>query len=119
KKQIEDEEAREASQAQAAPAAATNQLAHAEVPRKPAIAPTAAHFNPVLQAQLENLDAEIAKHKAEQQRLTSLVATYRTKLDAIPLREQEIASLDRDYQMSKKHYSDLLEKQLSAQTASQ
>jgi polysaccharide chain length determinant protein (PEP-CTERM system associated) len=118
KKQIEDEEAREASQAKAAPAAAPTQPAHAETPRRPAVAP-AAHFNPVLQAQLENLDAEIAKHKAEQQRLTSLVATYRTKLDAIPLREQQIAGLDRDYQMSKKHYSDLLEKQLSAQTASQ
>src|SRR5205814_6046862 len=37
----------------------------------------------------------------------------------IPVREQEIAELERDYEISKAHYSQLLDKQLSAQTATQ
>jgi uncharacterized protein involved in exopolysaccharide biosynthesis len=77
------------------------------------------HFNPVLQAQLEALDAEIAKHKQEQQRLSKMLASYQAKLELIPVREQEIAEMERDYGMSKAHYSQLLDKQLSAETATQ
>ena len=44
---------------------------------------------------------------------------YRAKLEAIPVREQEITALARDYEISKEHYSQLLEKQLSAETATQ
>ena len=47
------------------------------------------------------------------------VANYRARLDAIPVREQEIASLTRDYEMSKAHYSQLLDRELSAETATQ
>jgi hypothetical protein len=78
-----------------------------------------AHFNPILQSQIKAAEVEIAKHKEEQQRLGKLVASYRGKLDAIPLREQEIASLTRDYEMSKTHYSQLLDRELSAETATQ
>ena len=77
------------------------------------------HFNPVLQAQLESMDAEIAKHKQEQERLAKMVASYQSRLEAIPVREQEIVQLSRDYEMSKVHYSQLLDKQLSAETATQ
>ena len=48
-----------------------------------------------------------------------MVNTYRCKLDAVPLREQEITELERDYEISKTHYSQLLDRQLSAQTATQ
>jgi polysaccharide chain length determinant protein (PEP-CTERM system associated) len=75
--------------------------------------------NPVLQAQLQAVDAEIVKHQEEQQRLTKLVGVYRSRLEAIPVREQEMADLVRDYEMSKVHYQQLLEKQLSAETATQ
>ena len=113
KKAIADEEAKQAAAKQQAAASEP-----APAP-KPAPKPPADHYNPVLQAQLTTLDAEIAKHKQEQERLSKLVAVYRAKLDAIPVREQEIAQLERDYEMSKAHYSQLLEKQLSAQTASE
>jgi hypothetical protein len=77
------------------------------------------HFNPVLQAQLEQLDAEIAKHKQEQQRLSKAVAGFQARLELIPLREQQSADLERDYGISKAHYSGLLDKELSAETATQ
>ena len=77
------------------------------------------HYNPVLQAQLGQLDDEIAKHKQQQQRLSKLIAGYQAKLELIPVREQEITGLERDYGMSKVHYGQLLDKQLSAETATQ
>jgi len=75
--------------------------------------------NPILKSQLSAVDAEIAKHKAEQERLTQLVSGYRAKLEAVPLREQEVADLERDYDISKEHYGQLLDKKLSADTAAQ
>jgi succinoglycan biosynthesis transport protein ExoP len=79
----------------------------------------AQHYNPVVQAQIRSAEAEIARHKDEQQRLAKLVNGYRTRLDAIPVNEQAISSLTRDYEMSKAHYGQLLERELSAETATQ
>jgi polysaccharide chain length determinant protein (PEP-CTERM system associated) len=79
----------------------------------------AGHVNPVLQSQLKEIDAEIAKRRQEQQRLSKSVAAYRSKVEAIPVNQQQITELVRDYEISKEHYSQLLEKQLSAQTATQ
>ena len=73
--------------------------------------------NPVLQSQLQAIDAEIAKRKEEQGRLSKAIASYQAKLEAIPVREQQATALVRDYEISKEHYKGLLEKQLSAQTA--
>jgi polysaccharide chain length determinant protein (PEP-CTERM system associated) len=112
KKQIEDEEA------QAALAPAQTAASVEPVVKRPPPKPVN-HTNPVLQSQLNSLDSEIAKHKEEKERLSKLVSLYRAKLDAIPLREQEITALERDYEISKAHYSQLLEKHLSAQTATQ
>ena len=66
------------------------------------------HVNPVIQSQITTLDADIAKHKEETQRLSKLVSGYQAKLSAIPVREQEITELVRDYEISKAHYSQLL-----------
>jgi succinoglycan biosynthesis transport protein ExoP len=113
KRLVEQEETKQVKEAAATPAPAP-----AEVPVKVS-QPPVSHVNPVLQAELKGLDTEIAKHKEEQQRLSKLVTAYRAKLDAIPIREQEITELQRDYEISKAHYSQLLDKQLSAQTATQ
>jgi polysaccharide biosynthesis transport protein len=75
--------------------------------------------NPVLLSQLKGLEAEIAKHKEEQLRLNRLIAGYQAKLEAIPVREQQIAELVRDYEINKLHYGQLLNNQLSAETATQ
>src|SRR5262249_1922272 len=69
--------------------------------------------------QVKSVDAEITKQKAEQQRLNKQITVYQAKLEAIPVRQQEAAELVRDYEISKAHYSQLLDKQLSAETATQ
>jgi hypothetical protein len=65
------------------------------------------------------LEAEILKHREEQSRLAKTIASYRSKLEAIPVREQQMSDLVRDYEISKGHYKQLLEKQLSAETATE
>jgi succinoglycan biosynthesis transport protein ExoP len=125
KKQIEEDEAREAKEVPPAPdpaspsTAAASNPAPVATPVRPVSRPLVSHFNPVLESQLKAVDVEIAKHKEEQQRLSKLVSSYRAKLEAIPYREQEITELERDYEMSNTHYSQLLDKQLSAQTATE
>jgi polysaccharide chain length determinant protein (PEP-CTERM system associated) len=75
--------------------------------------------NPVLQSQLQAVDAEIAKRKEEQRRISKAISSYHSKLEAIPVREQQVTALVRDYEISKGHYKNLLEKQMSAETATQ
>jgi hypothetical protein len=133
KKAIEDEEAKMASNDTSVsttpvpvpvppPPPPTDAIADPVPPSRtgaarPAAAP--AHFNPILQSQIRAADAEIAKHKEERERLSKVVASYLGKVNAIPVREQEIASLTRDYEMNKTHYSQLLDRELSAETATQ
>jgi succinoglycan biosynthesis transport protein ExoP len=135
KKKIEDEEAKMASTDTSVstppvpvpappppPEPATDASADSVQPSRTAAARPAAapqHFNPILQSQIKAAEAEIAKHKEERERLTKAVASYMGKVNAIPVREQEIASLTRDYEMNKTHYSQLLDRELSAQTATQ
>lgn len=125
KKQIADEEARQVAAGGAVePAEPKVQV---PVPPPPpaaaraaaAPAPSARHFNPVLQGQIESIDAEIAKHRQEIQRLSKLVAGYQGKLESIPVHEQEITALVRDYEMTKAHYSQLEGLALQAETATQ
>ena len=123
KKQVEREEAAEAALASAAPPeAAPVEKAPEPQPAptiKAAAPPPVNHVNPVIQSQINALDIEIAKHKEETQRLSKQVASYQSKLSVIPVREQEITQLVRDYEISKAHYSQLLGQQLSAETATQ
>ena len=123
KSQIEEEEAKQALSSKAdvqtpatTPIPIPPTAPSAVVKRQ---SPPANRLNPVLQSQLSALEAEIVKHTEERQRLSKSISNYRAKLDAIPVREQEITQLVRDYEMSKAHYSQLLEKQLSAETATQ
>lgn len=123
KKQIEEDDAKAAATAAAAePAPAAPIDANTKPPEpvvRRAVPQSISHFNPILQSQLNTLDAEIAKHKEELQRLTRSISSYQAKLNAIPVREQQITELVRDYEISKGHYSQLLDKQLSAETATQ
>jgi len=88
-------------------------------PARPSVAARPRSLNPILVTKLNSEDGEIAKHKEKIQTLTGQVAIYHKKIEAIPVREQEIADLVRDYDISKAHYSQLLNNQMQAETASQ
>lgn len=113
-------QANEPSKTEAADASAV--LPTPPIPKPPvrtrAVAPPK-YVNPVLEGQLKSVEDEITKHKREQERIQRLVAGYHAKLEAIPVREQQIAELVRDYEISKAHYTQLLGNQLSAATATQ
>jgi len=122
RQQIADREAKEKAAVQAAPVevtAASGPPVPAPPAKKKQIFVPVNSTNPVILSQLKGIETEIAKHKEEQQRLNKLVGSYQAKLEAIPVREQQIAELVRDYEINKNHYSQLLDKQLSAETASQ
>lgn len=53
----------------------------------------------------------------ENQQIEAQIAGYQSKVDAVPLREQELSSLMRDYEISKEQYQSLLGKTYSAEMA--
>jgi uncharacterized protein involved in exopolysaccharide biosynthesis len=71
------------------------------------------------QAQIKAAEEEIAKRKKEQQRIMEQLSAYQAKVEAVPVREQEIADLVRDYGIGREYYSQLLAKKLAAETAMQ
>lgn len=72
------------------------------------------HDNTAVTVRLQLLDREAQRLTQEQQRLTAQMASYRSKVDAVPVREQEMAELNRNYSVSKDHYQSLLDKTFSA-----
>lgn len=71
----------------------------------------------VAAVRLEIVGREMKRLGEEQKRIESQIASYQAKADAAPLREQQLADLTRDYQISKMRYSSLLEKKYSADMA--
>ncbi len=63
---------------------------------------------------LQLLDRESKRLAAEQDRINSQISSYRSKVEAVPVREQQMAQLDRNYSVSKEHYQSLLDKTFSA-----
>ena len=119
--EIAAEEAREAQANHAAPVAEARPTVTAAV-EEPKPAPrrrAPAYSNPVLDSQMRAVDDETGKHKKEQARLQALISGYQRKLESIPVNEQVIAALVRDHDISKAHYQQLLNNQLSAETATQ
>jgi hypothetical protein len=70
-----------------------------------------------LQAQIKGSDKELADRAAEQQRIVRDLDTYQRRLESLPVREQEMAQLTRDYEMSKENYKSLLDKRMAASMA--
>jgi succinoglycan biosynthesis transport protein ExoP len=67
-----------------------------------------------LRTQLSNAQNDLKFQSAEQERLLKLVSSYQSRIDRLPLVEQQMASLTRDYENSKLNYKSLQEKKLSA-----
>jgi hypothetical protein len=68
-----------------------------------------------LKSQLAVVENDIDRRKADQQRIAKEITEYQTKLTDVPMREQELDQITRDYDVTKLNYHSLLEKQLSAE----
>jgi polysaccharide biosynthesis transport protein len=73
--------------------------------------------NNAVTVRLQLLDREAKRLNDDQARITAQIRTYRSKVDAVPVREQEMAELDRNYSVSKEHYQSLLDKTFNAEMA--
>jgi len=70
-----------------------------------------------LKAQLAAVDRELKERQQENQRLIQEIQVVRSHLRQIPVREQEMASLTREYEMSKANYKSLQDKLYAAEMA--
>ena len=70
-----------------------------DVPAVPLTAVQVAQRNRLRELQLEvqNLDEQIARKQAEQQRVEGVIATYQRRIAAVPTHESELTELMRDY----------------------
>jgi protein tyrosine kinase modulator len=68
--------------------------------------------------QIELLTTEIANRAAEEKRIERTIADYQSRVEKLPIREQQMAALLRDYETSKANYRSLLDKKISAEMAS-
>jgi polysaccharide chain length determinant protein (PEP-CTERM system associated) len=70
-----------------------------------------------LQAEIESLDRQIAKKIADEVELRATLHGYRARVEAVPTRESELASLTRDYETLQSQYRTLLTKKEDSKVA--
>jgi polysaccharide chain length determinant protein (PEP-CTERM system associated) len=70
-----------------------------------------------LKSQIALTDREIADLEKRRERVLGDVAAVQGRMDKLPMREQQLASLTRDYETSKANYKSLLDKKLAAEMA--
>ncbi len=70
-----------------------------------------------LKAQIEGTDRELADRRAEQLRILGDIDNCQNRMERLPVREQEMAQITRDYEISREHYKSLLEKKTAADMA--
>jgi polysaccharide chain length determinant protein (PEP-CTERM system associated) len=96
--------------------AAEEEANHPTVQVAPQQAPRVIH-NPVLESQIAKLDDEIKAQKKLQQDLQPQVDFHMSKLGRIPIVEEQMTELTRDYETLRQHYLTVLEKKLAADEA--
>lgn len=67
-----------------------------------------------LKAQYEAVDKEITTRKADRQSLLSQIEEHQMRVGKLPIREQQMAGLTRDYEISKLNYRNLHDKKVAA-----
>jgi len=60
---------------------------------------------------------ELESRVADRQRILRSIAEYQARVERLPMREQELAAVTRDYEISKANYKSLLDKKMSAEMA--
>ncbi len=71
-----------------------------------------------IKAQITALDNELEARKKEEERLTGVTGAMQGRLERLPLREQDMAQITRDYDTSKNNYKILLDKKMAAEMSS-
>jgi uncharacterized protein involved in exopolysaccharide biosynthesis len=82
-----------------------------------AITPGGNETTAQLKSQLEANRLEIQNAVAEQKQIESRIGEYQSRLNVTPVREQQLADILRDYDLSKKNYDDLLGKKTQSELA--
>ena len=70
-----------------------------------------------IKSQIESNRLEIENLQKDEKMLRASVAQYQNRLNLTPVREQQLTSINRDYELVKKDYSDLVNKELESQLA--
>jgi protein tyrosine kinase modulator len=70
-----------------------------------------------LKTELSLADRELAFRAKERRDILAKIAIYQGRLDKLPIREQEMTRLSRDYEIAKAHYKSLLDKRMAADMA--
>jgi polysaccharide chain length determinant protein (PEP-CTERM system associated) len=87
------------------------------VPDSPTTTPGHTTHNPVVEAEVNKLDQDIEDQTKIQANLQNQIQYHVGNLQQVPVFEQQIAGLMRDYDALRNHYNQLQEKKLSAQMA--
>jgi len=72
-----------------------------------------------LKATLKLANHELEARSNEQKRILEDIRVYQKRIERLPVREQEMEAITRDYEMSKIQYKSLLEKKAGAQMATE
>ncbi len=70
-----------------------------------------------VKSQLEANRVEIQNLLHDEKQLKASLAQYQSRLNMTPVREQQLAGLERDYDLMKKEYADLMSKEVQSQLA--
>jgi polysaccharide chain length determinant protein (PEP-CTERM system associated) len=73
----------------------------------------------MLKTRLTLANRQLEAHTNDRQRILQQIASVQSRVERLPVREQEMAGLVRDYEISKLNYKSLLEKKLSAEMATE
>ena len=68
-----------------------------------------------IKLQISFLNKETEARNAEREKILAEIRSYQSRVESLPVREQEISRLTRDYEISKGNYTSLLAKKLSAE----
>ncbi len=70
-----------------------------------------------LRAQVAAANRDLETLKAERTRILGATSSYQKRVERLPIREQQMAALTRDYEISKANYRSLLDKKFNAEMA--
>jgi polysaccharide chain length determinant protein (PEP-CTERM system associated) len=121
KKEVEKKEVEKKDAARLAPKTdvanapnATSSLPQPPERERPELLQARERIN-MVKAQMMQVNRDLEFRKSEQQRILRDMAQYQERIGRLPVREQEMAQLTRDYEISKANYRSLLDKGLSAE----